>query len=208
MKYQNKQNGKVTKSVEFDEKTRCYDISFEDGSNTRISGSTFKRWYKKLEEEEVQEQKLVSMPGAEKLAELKQEVTADEDTCADGRTYAEIGKEIAEQAKQKAKNAKAKSTPKKSAKKESVNLEEKQEQITKFLVKSGYEVKSCPGRVLRATSKDKRNLYLYLGGKKFVLYFSRNNVPEGKVADRVANCPLSHRFDVQYNELETLKEFM
>ena len=41
---------------------------------------------------------LVPMPGAEKLAELKEEY------CEDGTSYADIGKEIAAQAKEKANN--------------------------------------------------------------------------------------------------------
>lgn len=56
---------------------------------------------KELKKEEaaavkIEEHNLVPMPGAEKLADLKDEY------CADGTSYAEIGKEISEQAKQKA----------------------------------------------------------------------------------------------------------
>ena len=204
MKYQNKQTGVVAELVEMNDKSKMVILQGEKPISCTIS--TFKRWWKKVEEQ-VQEEKLVPMPGAEKLAELKAEV--DEDTCADGRKYSDIGKEIAEQAKQKAKSVKVKKEKEvKPAKKSSVNIDEQQEQIIDFLAHNDYEVKCCPGHVLKATSKNKRNLYLYLGGKKFVLYLSKNNVPEGKTADRVANCPLSHRFDIQYNEIKTLKEFM
>lgn len=68
-------------------------------------------------------EKLVPMPGAEKLAELKKAV--DEDTCADGRKYSEIGKEIAKQAKEKAKKAKTE----KKAKVEKKSAEKKEKKV-------------------------------------------------------------------------------
>lgn len=55
----------------------------------------------KNEKELAKEEKLVPMPGAEKLAELKEEY------CEDGRKYSDIGKEIAEQAKAKAEACKS-----------------------------------------------------------------------------------------------------
>lgn len=111
-------NGEVAEIIEVDEARKTCMIEFEDGKTKNLSFSTLKdrrRWIKlsdadeyvaevmeqkedlgiecpKIDPEEVEviEDKLVPMPGAEKLAELKDE-------------YA--GKEIAEQAKQKAKKA-------------------------------------------------------------------------------------------------------
>jgi len=79
MKYINKRNGKITANVTFDEKFKTYALEFEDGSNTVVTVSTFKRWY---------------APVADS--------TEEQDVCADGTSYAEVGKEIAEQAKHKA----------------------------------------------------------------------------------------------------------
>ncbi len=55
MKYQNRRNGKVVKVVEQNEKFKTVIIEFEDGKTQNITTSTFKRWYKKVEEEVVEQ---------------------------------------------------------------------------------------------------------------------------------------------------------
>lgn len=116
MKYQNKQNGKIVTEARFNEKTKTYILIFEDGSGTTISSSTFKRWYKAIEgedevaplidldnpitDEEAKERGMVTGDEA-----LEQSVVTSDDICGDGRKYSEIGKEIAQQAKEKAKKA-------------------------------------------------------------------------------------------------------
>ena len=113
MKCINKRNGKVTANVTFDEKCKTYLVEFTDGTNTVITSSTFKRWYKVLEAPETVET-LASLDEAEPTETGVQYYTEDEALenavvdpddayCADGTTYSEIGKEIAEQAKAKAK---------------------------------------------------------------------------------------------------------
>ena len=114
MKYQNKKNGKIVTEARVDGKTTNYILFFEDGSKTICTSSTFKRWYKALDEE----------PGtAEANAiedDFEKESEEENDTCADGRKYSEIGKEIAKQAKEKAKAVKqATRTPKKKKEMES-----------------------------------------------------------------------------------------
>lgn len=88
-------NGEVATVVEVDETRKTCMIEFTDGRTKSLTFSTLKdkrRWTPV-------EDKLVPMPGAEKLAELKDEYAGD------GTPLAEVGKEIAEQAKQKAKKA-------------------------------------------------------------------------------------------------------
>ena len=105
MKYINTRNPKAPKiavNVEFNEKTKTYLVDFEDGTNTTVTSSTFKRYYK---------------PIADESAESEAVVKNDEDVAGDGTPLAEVGKEIAEQAKQKAKKASAKKPEKKPEKK-------------------------------------------------------------------------------------------
>lgn len=55
MKYQNKRNGKiaidVTQTVEQKEKYKTVTLTFEDGAVQDITTATFKRWYKKIEDD-------------------------------------------------------------------------------------------------------------------------------------------------------------
>lgn len=105
MKYTNIRNGKVVAQAEFNEKTKTYLLVFEDGKSTSCTSSTFKRWYRKIEDDaeyvaEVMEQKKelgIECPPIESYA-----VVDTEQNLSDAQ-YAEIGKEIAEQAKEKAK---------------------------------------------------------------------------------------------------------
>ena len=120
-------NGEVVTVVEVDETRKTCMIEFEDGRTRSLTFSTLKdkrRWTKLSDDDQYvaeimkqkedlgiecpsiesveivsEDSKLVPMPGAEKLAELKDEYAGD------GTPLAEVGKEIAEQAKQKAKKA-------------------------------------------------------------------------------------------------------
>ena len=225
MRYINKQNGKVAEVIKQDDKAATYKIRFiADGTTKDISYSTFKRWYKKIDtidpEEipddqytaeimaqkkdlgiecpEIKEVELVPMPGAEKLADLKEEY------CGDGTKYAEVGKQIAEQAKQKAVAAKReKAAREKKAPK--VDIAEAQAPVSKAITDLGLIVKTYAGSSRNFTVKNeagKTVCEVYFGSKKFALMVRANQVPEGYTADRVRNCPSSHAFDFAYSEVD------
>lgn len=133
MKYVNKQNGKVMEILKRDEQKGTVLIRFEDGKSSSITTGTLKRWYKPIDDEaanpivketpeneqadaavgngdseatyiaEVMDQK--KELGIE-CPEIKGVEIVNDDTCADGSTYAEIGKGIANQAIAKATKVK------------------------------------------------------------------------------------------------------
>ena len=162
MKYQNKQNGVVADLIEMNDKTKMVIIQ---GPEKPISCtiSTFKRWWKKMDDE-VQEQKLVPMPGVEKLAELKEEVAGD------GTPLAEVGKEIAEQAEEKvqeAKKAKKKETGKVKTKKEPTRPVFDSEELQSYI--KDY-VTSKKGEITKRVKKNGTEMHkvaLKIGGHMF-----------------------------------------
>jgi len=185
--YKHSQNGKVVVSAEQDPKTKTYLLTFDDGKTTSCSPSTFKRYYKKIDD------------GMEEEA-----VKGDEDTCADGRKYSDIGKEIAEQAKQKVEKAK------KEKKASGIAIEEAQKLITEQVNKAGYETvitEKNPKTVWILISA-KKAMGVYVGTKKCVLGMPEAMVPKGYKADKVRNCPISHSFDIAYEEIDKLSEML
>ena len=134
MKYENKKTGKIATLISEDEKFKTVILQYEDGTTVTVTNPTLKRWWKKvlitdindvteitnpddidddtyIEVIKKQRENLVPMPGVEKLAELKNEQNTDTEKELTDDEYAQIGKEIAQQAKQKAedvKNARAK----------------------------------------------------------------------------------------------------
>lgn len=116
MKYVYNRNGSTRTAdlISEDAKFKTVLLQYEDGKTTSISLATFKRWWKPISEEVDAEDKYV-----EEVMQQKKELGIEcpkidsveivsEDMCADGRSYAEIGKEIAKQAKEKANAVKAK----------------------------------------------------------------------------------------------------
>ena len=138
IKYQNKRNNRIALFISHDDRCKTTKLQWEeDGKSFDVSDSTFKRWYKKLEDQEPVvevESTLVAMPGTEdpewgkkhfggqetdsavvelamecpeiqeeELSEIQQ---AMDDFAGDGTPLAEVGKEIFQQAKEKAKTAK------------------------------------------------------------------------------------------------------
>ena len=146
------------------EKFKTVQLQYADGKITEISESTFKRWWKKVEDEQAQEQdayveevmqqkkdlgiecpkiesyeiveeNLVPMPGSEKLADLKAEVAGD------GTPLAEVGKEIAAQAKAKADAAKKKAARKpRQPKQEAAHITEDKQWIYDQVAAYGDEI--------------------------------------------------------------------
>lgn len=195
MKYQHRENGKVLTVVEFNEKTKVYLVKFEDGKETNLTSSTLKRWYlpvneeaskeaskpKKTSKKEKEENKpiakkttakkentakkeLVPMPGIEKLSDLKEEYSGD------GTPLAEVGKEIAKQAKEKAAKV-AKDQKKEVAKKE------KKVKSSGAIDNSLLSVKEvCEANNLEYTiSSTGRYARLLYNGKSAAIMFSRKD---------------------------------
>lgn len=121
MKYENRRNGSIGTIVEENEKSKTVILELEDGKTVSISTSTLKRWWKKVKEEEAEvveplidldnpitdeESEELGMIDGEKALEM-------EETAGDGTPLEEVGKEIAEQAKQKSKKALKKESSKK-----------------------------------------------------------------------------------------------
>lgn len=136
------------------------------------------------------------------VAKILEAEAKQSETCADGRTYAEIGKEIAKEAEQK--SAKAKQSKKQKAKQEITNpddisdteyvaevMEQKKElgiecppiekvEIIKAdkpakktrVKKSSEEVKDSFGEVLRVLDSNKR--YTYTTGKSNIVIYSKD----------------------------------
>jgi hypothetical protein len=155
---------------------------------------------------------LVPMPGAEKLAELKKEVS--EDKCADGRTYAEIGKEIAKEAKEKAKKAKAekkvsakKSVEKKKEKKSKIDFAEKRAEVTEICKSINYSTKfyeKQTAKYIILMNADNKNVAnLYIGSKRCTLLIKEASAPKGLTPDRVRNCAFNWAIDIEYSKMKS-----
>lgn len=188
MKYRHTKDNRVMEVIKEDTDRKTYLIKFEDGTSTTIAYSTFKRWWKPIDEEEKIEQHLVPMPGAEKLAELKKEYSHDEDTCADGRTYAEIGKEIAEQAKAKAEKTKK-------VKAEKVAYSEDTVAADIIRAASLYVTpKSKHDLVLKDDDKNMLAV-VYVGKKSLTFYFNGEDIKEKLIAGGAEIVESSEKFD-------------
>lgn len=197
--YKHTQNGKVVVSAELNEKTKTYLLTFDDGKTTSCTSSTFKRWYKKIEDQET---------GTEEAnaTDNNIEQTPNDETANDGTPLAEAKKEIAEQTKQKAKTVK----PKKSKDSSGISVIEARAMIEKSVKEAGFEcvVTDKNEKVVSVLVNGKKNITVYIGGKKCVLGIPKAKVPEGYEADRVRNCPISHSFDIQYNAMDRLVEIL
>lgn len=220
MKYYNTRNKKVMEILKQDEKKGTMLIKFEDGTSTSITTGTFKRWYRQVEDnvateietpvnepvravvdgdtdeeyiQEVMQQKkdlgiecppikevevvetnLVPMPGIEKLADLKKE-------------YSKPKKE-------------------KKSKKSTQDIESVAAKLIKVVEKQGFTTHRVPNapRNMTIGFNGKNSYGIYIGGTKFVLGMAGTKVPDGYTADRVRNCPQSHTFDMDYDNLDKL----
>lgn len=126
-KYINKRNGKVAEILKQDQTKGTVILVFEDGSNTCVTTGTLKRWYKELKEAELEVAAYESVtdindiPDDEYVKQVMQqkkdlniecpsidhfEIVSDSTTDGGSTPLSEVGKEIAEQAKDKADKAK------------------------------------------------------------------------------------------------------
>lgn len=212
MKYENKKNNRVAMVVETDDKAKTTMLQYEDDNTTTVvSNSTLKRWWKALKDDEVVEPLIdLDNPITKQEAEEKGMLAGDEaveqavvdpdDVAGDGTPLAEVGKEIAEQAKEKAL-----AKPKK--KKEKADVSKSFDSVKVFLEKAGYYVKQYDKEPkiipvsLESTCK-KSFCNIYLGATKCVLCMKLSEVPDGYTPSRVRKCPLGAAFDVDYGNLQ------
>lgn len=181
------QNGKVVVEAELNEKTKTYLLTFDDGKTSSCTASTFKRWYKKIEDC--------------KTEETVEEKKVDADTSPD-----KAEEKVAEQTKQKAESSK----PKKVKESSGIPATEARSLIEKAVKEAGFEcvVNDKNEKVVSVLINGKKNITVYIGGKKCVLGIPKAKVPEGYIADRVRNCPISHSFDIAYNAMDRLVDIL
>lgn len=228
MKYVNKRNGKVASQAQFNEKTKTWIMDYEDGTNTTVSSSTLKRWWKPVEEEvvedpadvevqEVMRQKKELGIECPEIDPAKVEIKViDPDVAGDGTPLKEVGKQIFEQAEKKAEKAKAErqaNERKKSAKAEKISVPELIAKVRPFVESNGFRFKlyeNAP-RLLplyKDIDNGKAMCTLYIAQKKCVLNLKENDVPEGFTPDKVRNCPLAAAFDFDYDKLNGLDKIL
>ena len=231
MKYINTRNSKVMEIVKQDTQKGTMIIRFEDGSTSAITTGTFKRWYKEwqvpetvevedyasestLTEDEMLEQAVVDPDEAyvREVMEQKKELgiecpkiksieLVDEDTCADGRTYAEIGKEIAEQAKQRCEQARAakKTSQTKPSKEMQQWVKDAMDDIFGMVTGAGDEV-FVPNGVPMRTFKVGGHMYAKFNYSKssITLAVKSSSISEFILSIRKPDRTLNHMFDAVY----------
>lgn len=120
MKVQHKRSGNIAEVISNDgKKVVVKDVVKNEA--TELAISTYKRWWKKIDDEPDEQTKkaieVVKEMPAEKVVETVEKVIKkekakkaliDDNKCGDGTPLAEVGKEILEQAKKKAQQAKKK----------------------------------------------------------------------------------------------------
>lgn len=210
--YENKQNFRRAFVIFHDDKRKTSQLEdAETGRTFDLSDSTLKRWWKVIDEDttdlknvpdnqyvqEVMEQKKalgIECPPIESFT-----VLSDDEVAGDGTPLAEVGKEIAAQAAEKAKAAK-KPAKEKAPK---VSVEELIGKVELVLKDAGYEIKHASDKLSRFMNI-KGVGDLYIGSKKCSLSIRPNQVPEGYTPDRVRQCAFGAAFDISYDELDKL----
>ena len=233
MKYINKRNGKVATKDEasYNDKTKTVIMVYEDGSNTTVSESTLKRWWKKLDSPEVVESLIdLDNPITEEEAEAAGMLSGDEavevavvdpdDVAGDGTPLAEVGKQIFEQAKAKAEKAKKERVKKEKAEKKERKPKAPKVAVTDLVEKIRPVVESNGFR-FKAYEKSPRFLPLYddvdngkavctiyLAQQKVALKLKEADVPAGQTPDRVRNRRFAAVFEMSYDNLDRLNTIL
>lgn len=213
MKYQNKQNGKVMEILKQDEKKGTMLIQFEDGKSTSITTGTFKRWYKKVEDNVATE---IETPVNEPDKAIVDGVTDEEYVAEIMAQKKELGiecpeiksVEIVKGAREKASKAKAKAKKEKAPKQD---VTESIQAVVAVVEKAGFQTKTYAGDIRTITVKNSAGKTVgdvHIGGSKCALSMRASLVPDGYVADRVRKCPNSHAFDIAYSDLNKLAELL
>lgn len=201
----------VAIDVRYDEKYRTYTLTFEDGTERPYSGSTFKRWWKKVEDDdeyvaEINRQRKELGIECPKIDPDKVEIIS-EDVAGDGTPLADVGKEIAEQAKQKAEEVK------KSKKQESTLSFEERQKLVLDQVKKFNFVYSIPENsqkdIWLLNTEGKKSVIIVVQTYKVAIGFTKDNVPKNMKADRVEEKKrLSHFFDIGYVSIDKLTNIL
>lgn len=147
--------------LSMNEKTKVYTFKYlngdKEGKTFDISGSTVKRWWAKLEE--------VTEDVEETPKNTSEEEVVDQETDLTDTQYAEIGKEIVEQAKEKSKD-----TKKKKNKKAKVDRSRELQEVTDFLKANcnkccesvnSYSFKNSKGKTYLEVRPQKKNLVIF-----------------------------------------------
>lgn len=129
MKYQNIKNQKVATVISQNDKTKVVTLEYEDGKTTDITSSTLKRWWKLIEDDEV---------------------------AGDGTPLAEVGKEMAEQAKKKASDVKAEAKPKKEQQEDDSVVDNKKELAKKAMKEAVEKQKKEKAAAQKSAKADKK----------------------------------------------------
>lgn len=208
MKYQNKSNGVIAELIQMNDRFKTVDLLKEDGKETTISQSTFKRWWKAIPEEEKTEEKSANDISNEIAADF--EASEEEEKLAgDGTPYSEVMKEIQEGAKQKAKKAKETKKSSTSASKAhkdieklglAANVQELAEYITDKVLElgGGYSIREDDHIYINYTLPGSKHIkaYTYIQ-KKSVQFQTRDRFIDTKlqkkmhvVTTQLFNCKL------------------
>lgn len=147
--------------LSMNEKTKVYTFKYlngdKEGKTFDISAATVKRWWAKSEE--VVEDTTKNTP--------KEEVV-DKETDLTDTQYAEIGKEIAEQAKEKSKDAKKKKAKK--TKTPKIDRSKELQEVCEFLKNNcskqcesvnSYSFKNSDGKTYLEVRPQKKNLVIF-----------------------------------------------
>lgn len=119
--FKNSRNGKIAELTQVNEKYGTVDLLLEDGSQTTIQKSTLRRWWKEIPEETTIEEK-AEEPMTVQINEPVADTEQESDICEDGTSYADVMKEIQEDAVSKAKEAKKSKRGRKPVKKVAPNM--------------------------------------------------------------------------------------
>ena len=215
MKYQHRQNGKVMEILKQDDKKGTMLIQYEGGTSTSITTGTFKRWFKKLEDNvTAKDEKPVKKDGkavkqenmnpdnipddkyVTQVMEQKQELNIE---CPPIDRVDIVTTDNEETAKQKPKKTKASKQ----------DVETLIQELAEKVEKCGFTVHRTPNVPRFYIGSNGKNFCeIYVGVSKCVLLVPGNKVPAGFTADRVRNCPLSHAFDFTYSELNKLETIL
>lgn len=181
----------------------------ENGKEQSMTLSTYKRWWKKCDE----------VPE-----------TANEDVCGDGTPLAEVGKEIAEQAKQKAekftveraakkvfKNADPEKAHKiaeeKKAKekkpREKFDVESKVKEIEELIKNTGFIIHGSDIRGKYISKKDIKGFTMSIRfGNRDIQLALTNKMELNVKPDKVRNTRFSKAYHISYSEQDKLVEYL